>query len=76
LGGIAAVGMQRGRATQRVLQPLAGWRRQPETLLAVDAIMADQHVRVDTPAFGIQGVGLGLGQAAGKLDGAQHGLAS
>jgi hypothetical protein len=66
------VSLQSGRPTQRVFQVLTRLRSQPDALLAIQPIMPRKHIRVDTPALGIQSVGFRLGQGSGKLHGSQH----
>ncbi len=73
LGGVATMGMQAGRPAQRVFQPLATRGREPDALLAIQPIVADQHIRVDAPALGIERVGFALGKRASHHDRAHHG---
>jgi hypothetical protein len=76
LGGVTAVGLQRRRAAMRVFPAFALLGAQPDARATGDAIVADQHVRVDASALGVEGVGGVFRQGARTLDGAQHGLAS
>ena len=72
LGGIPAMGVKRGRASCRVLYPLAAFGGKPDLLLAIATIVLDEHIRVDAPAFCIERIGLALGQGTDNLHGSEH----
>ena len=62
LGGIPAVGMERRRPTGAVLQVLAALLGKPDALLAVAPIVLHKRVRIDAPAFRVEGIGLRFGK--------------
>src|SRR6516225_4635768 len=64
--------MQCRRTAMSILPAFSVLRAQPDALLAVDAVVADEHVGVDAPAFGVERVGVGFVQGTGALDSAQH----
>lgn len=73
LCSVSTVGMQGGWPTVYIFPAFALFRLQPDPLLAVEAIVRNEHIGIDTPTLGIQGIGFCFGQGAGKLDGMNHG---
>ena len=64
--------MERRRPTGAVLQALAALLGQPDALLAVASIVLHERIRIDAPAFRVEGICLRFGEGTGELGSGEH----